>query len=215
MLDLIERTLPFLGQAVLVTLLLGISSFLIGSVVGLGIALARLSGFRVLRYLAVGYVSVVRGTPLLIQLLLIYYGLPQVGVVISPIPAAIAALSLNGSAYLSENFRAGVLSVHRGQREAAHSLSMTYTQTMRRIVLPQATRIALPPVGSRFIAIMKDTSLASVVTVFELTRLANMVGAATFRFIEMFVIVAVVYWAINATFSAGQEVLERRLARPY
>lgn len=215
MLELIERTLPFLGQAVLVTLLLGVSSFLIGSVLGLGIALARLSGVRVLRYLAVGYVSVVRGTPLLIQLLLIYYGLPQLGVVISPIPAAIAALSLNGSAYLSENFRAGVLSVHRGQREAAHSLSMTYAQTMRRIVLPQATRIALPPVGSRFIAIMKDTSLASVVTVFELTRLANMVAASTFRYIEMFVIVAVVYWAINATFSAGQEVLERRLARPY
>lgn len=213
--DLIERTLPFLGQAVLITLFLGISSFAIGSVIGLFVALARLSRWRVLRYLAVAYVSIVRGTPLLIQILLIYFGLPQLGFVIAPIPAAIAALSLNGSAYLSENFRAGVISVDRGQYEAGHSLSMTYTQSLRRVILPQAVRIALPPVGSRFIAIMKDTSLASVITVFELTRLANMIGSATFRYIEMFLIAAFVYWVINATFSAGQEMLERRLARPY
>lgn len=213
--DLIERTLPLLGPAVATTLLLGITSFVIGCVVGLAVALARLSGFRVLRYLAVGYVSVVRGTPLLIQMLLIYFGLPQVGIVISPIVAAVAALSLNGSAYLAENFRAGVLAVPGGQREAAHSLSLTYGQTMRRVVLPQAVRYALPPVGSRFIAIMKDTSLASVITVAEVTRLSNQVGSATFRYIEMFAIAAFVYWVINATFSAGQEVLERRLARPY
>jgi cystine transport system permease protein len=215
MVDLIERMLPLLWPATRNTLLLGITSFAIGSVIGLGIALARLSGIRVVRYFAVGYVSIVRGTPLLIQILLIYFGLPQLGIVISPIPAAIAALSLNGSAYLSENFRAGVLSVHRGQREAAHSLSMTYTQTMRRVILPQATRIALPPVGSRFIAIMKDTSLASVITVFDLTRLANMEGSATFMYIEAFAVIAFVYWVINATFSVGQEMLERRLARPY
>lgn len=213
--DLIERTLPLLPQAVLITLFLGVTSFAIGSVIGLGVTLARLSRIRPLRYLAVGYVSVVRGTPLLIQLLLIYFGLPQLGIIISPIPAAIAALALNGSAYLSENFRAGVLSVHRGQREAAHSLSMTYAQSMRRVILPQAARIALPPVGSRFIAIMKDTSLASVITVAELTRLANQIGSATFRYIEMFIIIAFVYWVINATFSVGQEALERRLARPY
>lgn len=213
--DLIDRTLPFLAQATALTLVLGISSFAIGCVVGLGVTLARLSGYRALRYLAVGYVSIVRGTPLLIQILLIYFGLPQLGVIVSPVLAAIIALSLNGSAYLSENFRAGILGVPRGQSEAAHSLSMGYTQTLRRVILPQATRIALPPVGSRFIAIMKDTSLASVITVYELTRLANQVGSATFRYIEMFVLIAAVYWAINATFSAGQELLERRLARPY
>jgi len=213
--DLIARALPLMGQAVLITLFLGITSFLIGSVIGLCVTLARLSVHRILRYVAIGYVSVVRGTPLLIQILLIYFGLPQLGLVIAPIPAAIAALSINGSAYLSENFRAGVLSVNRGQREAAHSLSMSYTQSLRRVILPQAIRIAVPPVGSRFIAIMKDTSLASVITVFELTRLANMIGSATFRYMEMFLIVAFVCWLINAIFSAGQEVLERRLARPY
>ena len=164
--DLIERALPFMGQAVLITLFLGISSFLIGSVIGLCVTLARLSVHRILRYLAIGYVSVVRGTPLLIQILLIYFGLPQLGLTIAPIPAAIAALSINGSAYLSENFRAGVLSVNRGQREAAHSLSMSYTQSLRRVILPQAIRIAVPPVGSRFIAIMK----LSLIHISEPTR---------------------------------------------
>lgn len=213
--DLIARVLPLLGQAVLITLFLGVTSFAIGCVIGVAVALARLSTNRFARYLAVAYVSVVRGTPLLIQLLLIYFGLPQLGLVLAPIPAAITALSINGAAYLSENFRAGVLAVDRGQHEAAHSLSMTYGQSLRRVVLPQAARIAVPPVGSRFIAIMKDTSLASVITVVELTRVANTVGSSTFRYIEAFLVVAVVYWLINSVFSVGQEVLERRLARPY
>lgn len=213
--ELIERTLPFLAQATAMTLLLGVSSFIVGSIVGLGITLARLSKIRPLRMFAKVYVSIVRGTPLLIQILLIYFGLPQVGVVLSPVVAAMIALSLNGSSYLSENFRAGILAIPRGQGEAATSLGLTYTQSLRRIVLPQAIRIALPPVGSRFIALMKDTSLASVITVFELTRLANLVGSATFQYIEMFALIAAVYWAINAMFSLGQDALERRLARPY
>ncbi|MGH3927696.1 MAG: amino acid ABC transporter permease, partial [Pseudonocardiaceae bacterium] len=184
-------------------------------VLGLVGALARMSARRPLRYLAVAYVSIVRGTPLLVQILLIYFGLPQLGIVVEPIPSAIAALSLNVGAYLTEDFRAGVLSVERGQREAAHTLSMTYPQALRRVILPQAVRIALPPVGNRLIALMKDTSLASIITVVELTRVANAVGSATFRYVEMFIIVAAVYWLINALLSAGQEGLERRLARPY
>ncbi|MGH8905976.1 MAG: amino acid ABC transporter permease [Egibacteraceae bacterium] len=213
--SLISRALPLLGQAVVITLLLGLSSFAIGSVLGLVGALARMSARRPLRYLAVAYVSIVRGTPLLVQILLIYFGLPQLGIVVEPIPSAIAALSLNAGAYLTEDFRAGVLSVERGQREAAHALSMTYPQALRRVILPQAVRIALPPVGNRLIALMKDTSLASIITVVELTRVANAVGSATFRYVEMFIIVAAVYWLINALLSAGQEGLERRLARPY
>lgn len=213
--DLVERALPLLGEATLITLFLGLTSFAIGTVIGLIVALGRLSSKRLLRYLATSYVSIFRGTPLLVQILLIYFGLPQLGIVIDPVPSALTAFSLNVAAYLSENFRAGVLSVDRGQREAAHALSMSYVQALRRIVLPQAVRIALPPVGNRFIALMKDTSLASTITVVELTRVANLVGSATFRYVEMFIIVAIVYWLINTTFSAGQEVLERRLARPY
>lgn len=212
---LLERALPQLLEGVRITLLLGVASFAIGAVLGLALALARVGSIRPLRLFAVGYVSVFRGTPLLVQILLIYFGLPQLGLTIEAIPAAILALSLNAASYLSENFRAGLLGVDQGQREAAASLGMGYGQALRRVILPQAVRIALPGVGNRLIALMKDTSLASVVTVVELTRVAERVGSATFRYMEMFLIVAAIYWAVNTVLSVGQEALERRLARAY
>jgi cystine transport system permease protein len=213
--DLIGRSLPLLIQGLGITLLLGLTSFALGAVLGLGIALARISTNAWLRSLAVVYVSVFRGTPMLVQILLIYFGLPQIGITLEPIPSAIAALSLNAASYLSENFRSGILGVEKGQREAASAIGMSYVQALRRIILPQALRIATPTVGNRFIALMKDTSLASVVTVVELTRVAERVGSAPFRYIEMFVIVALVYWLVNTVLSVGQETLERRLARAY
>lgn len=213
--DLLPRAFPLLVQATSVTLFLGIASFCVALVLGLTVALARTSVIRPFRWIAIAYVSVVRGTPMLVQLLLVYFGLPQFGITLEPIPSAIIALSLNGSSYLSENFRSGILGVERGQREAAYSIGMTYWQALRRIILPQAVRIAIPGIGNRFIAMMKDTSLASVVTVVELTRVAERVGSSTFRYMEMFVIVAVVYWLINNVLSAGQESLERRMSRAY
>lgn len=213
--SLLERALPQLVEGVRITLLLGITSFVIGAALGLVVALGRVSTSRPLRLLAVTYVSVFRSTPLLVQILLIYFGLPQLGVTIEAIPAAILALSLNAASYLSENFRAGILGVDQGQREAASSLGMGYGQALRRVILPQAARIALPGVGNRLIALMKDTSLASVVTVVELTRVAERVGSATFQYMEMFIIVAAIYWAVNTVLSVGQEALERRLARAY
>ncbi len=213
--DLLDRVLPLLDRALATTLFLGLSSFVIGSILGLFLALARLSTLRPLRIFAVAYVSVFRGTPLLVQILLVYFGLPQLGVVLEPIPSATLALSLNAAAYLSENFRSGILAVEKGQREAASALGMTPGQALRRVVLPQAVRVAIPAVGNRLVALMKDTSLASVVTVVELTRLAEQVGSATFRYMEMFVIVAIVYWIINNLLAVGQALLERRLARAY
>jgi len=213
--DLLNRALPLLGQGLVVTVTLGLTSFAIGCVLGLAVALARLSSVKPLRLVAVAFVSVFRGTPMLVQIMLIYFGLPQLGLVIEPIPSAILALSLNAASYLSENFRAGIVAVERGQREAAFALGMSYAQSLRRIILPQAFRIAVPPVGNRFIALMKDTSLASVVTVVELTRVAERVGSSTFRYMEMFIIVAIVYWLVNTVLSIGQEALERRLARAY
>lgn len=213
--DLVNRALPLLAQGLVITVTLGVTSFAIGSVLGLAVALARLSTFGPLRLAAVAFVSVFRGTPMLVQIMLIYFGLPQLGLVIEPIPSAILALSLNAASYLSENFRAGIVAVERGQREAAFALGMSYAQSLRRIILPQAFRIAVPPVGNRFIALMKDTSLASVVTVVELTRVAERVGSSTFRYMEMFIIVAIVYWLVNSVLSLGQEALERRLARAY
>ncbi|MDQ3695821.1 MAG: amino acid ABC transporter permease [Chloroflexota bacterium] len=213
--DLLARAAPLLVDALLMTLFLGVTSFLIGCVIGLGVALARLFGGPPLRALAVGYVSIVRGTPLLIQLLLIYFGLPQFGIILEPIPAALIALSLHAGAYLAENFRSGILAVDKGQWEAAYSLGMPFWRAFQRIALPQAARVATPPVGSRFIALIKDTSLASVVTVVELTSVAESIGSSTFRYMEMFVIVAVIYWLVNSALSLGQEVLERRMARAY
>ena len=213
--NLLARAFPLLIDALGMTIFLGVTSFLIGSVIGMTVALARLFGGPVLRAIAIGYVSIWRGTPLLIQLLLVYFGLPQFGIILQPVPASIIALSLHAGAYLAENFRAGILSVDKGQWEAAYSLGMPFPRAFRRVAFPQAARVAIPPVGSRFIALMKDTSLASVVTVVELTAVAESIGSSTFRYLEMFAIVAMIYWAINSLLSLGQEVLERRLARAY
>jgi cystine transport system permease protein len=213
--DLLTNSLPLVLQGLTSTLLLGVVSFILGSALGALIALARISGVQMLRGAAIVYVSIFRGTPLLIQILLIYFGLPQIGIRLEPVPSAILALTLFSAAYLSENFRGGILGVDAGQWEAANSMGMPYWRTMRRIVFPQAIRIATPAVGSRFIALMKDTSLASVVTVVELTRVAESIGSSTFRYMEAFFVIGAVYWVINTLLSAGQGVLERRMGRAY
>jgi L-cystine transport system permease protein len=213
--DLFLRAYPFLLEGLLVTVLLGVTSFTFGSTIGLGVALARLSGIAPLRTVAIAYLSVFRGTPMLVQILLVYFGLPQFGITLEPIPSAIIALSLNVGSYQSENFRSGILGVDKGQREAAFSIGMTGWQALRRIIFPQALRIAAPTIGNRFIALMKDTSLASVVTVVELTRIAERIGSSTFRYMEMFILVAAVYWMLNSLLSLGQAAIERRLAKAY
>ncbi|HZG20984.1 amino acid ABC transporter permease [Herbaspirillum sp. BH-1] len=215
MVDLFLRALPLLEKAVLVTLGLGLGSFLLGSALGMLIALARISDWRPLRWLAFAYVSIFRGTPLLIQILLIYFGLPNYGITIDPIPAALLALTLFSAAYLSENFRSGINAVDRGQWEAAWSMGMGYWKTLLRVILPQGLRIAIPPLGSRLIALMKDTSLASTVTVVELTRVADQLGATTFRYMDMFIIVGTIYWIINQLLTLLQTWLEETLSRRY
>lgn len=215
MIDLFVRALPLLEQAVVVTIGLGTGSFVLGSALGMLIALARISDVRPLRWLAFAYVSVFRGTPLLIQILLIYFGLPNYGITIDPIPAALLALTLFSAAYLSENFRSGINAVDRGQWEAAWAMGMGYWKTLLRVILPQGLRIAIPPVGSRLIALMKDTSLASTVTVVELTRVADQLGATTFRYMDMFIIVGTIYWLINQLLTLLQTWLEEKLSRRY
>jgi L-cystine transport system permease protein len=213
--ELFQRAAPLLGPALLMTLFLGLTSFVSGCVLGMLIALARISSIRPLRWFAFAYVSIFRGTPLLIQILLIYFGLPTYGIVVGPVTAALVALTLFAAAYLSENFRSGISGVDRGQWEAAWSMGMSYTRTMRRIVLPQALRIAIPPLGSRLIALMKDTSLASTITVVEMTRVADQIGATTFRYMEMFVMVGAIYWIINQFLTILQTLLEAHLSRRY
>lgn len=211
--ELFLRSLPLLQQAVVMTLGLGLGAFVLGGLLGMAIALLRLSKLRILRSLAFAYVSVFRGTPLLVQILLIYFGLPHYGIVLSPIPSALLALTLFSAAYLSEIFRAGISSVDSGQWEAAESMSMGYWTCLQRIILPQAFRIALPPMGSRLIALIKDTSLASTITVMEMTRVAEQVGAATFRYMEMFLMIGAIYWVINQVLTILQTWLEGRWTR--
>lgn len=215
MLELFMRALPLLKSALLMTVMLASVSFVLGSVLGLLIAFARISRFRALRYLAFCYVSVFRGTPLLVQMLLVYFGLPSIGIALDPVSSALTALTLFSASYLSENFRAGILAVDRGQWEAALSMGMGYWSAMKRIILPQGLVIAIPTVGSRLIALVKDTSLASTVTVVELTRVADQVGATTFRYMEMFLMVGLIYWAINQLLTILQTYLEDRFAGRY
>jgi len=213
MYELFLRALPMLQQAIVMTLGLGFSAFILGSVLGMSIALMRNSSLRLLRIIAFSYVSIFRGTPLLVQILLIYFGLPRLGIALNPVPAALTALTLFSASYLSENFRSGINSVDKGQWEACHSMGMGYFTCLKRIILPQAFRIALPPLGSRLIALMKDTSLASTVTVMELTRVAEQVGATTFLYMEMFLMVGCIYWIINQILTIVQIWLEGYLTR--
>jgi cystine transport system permease protein len=215
MLELFMRSLPLLKSAVLMTVFLGLTSFVLGSTLGLLVALARTSSIRMLRGIAFAYVSIFRGTPLLVQILLIYFGLPRYGITLDPVPAALLALTLFSAAYLSENFRSGINAVDKGQWEASMSLGMGYWKAMSRVILPQGLRIAIPPVGSRMIALIKDTSLASVITVVELTRVADQVGASTFRYMEMFLMIGLIYWVINQILTIAQTILEGRISRRY
>jgi len=213
MLELFMRALPMLQQAIVITLELAAGAFVLGTTFGLLIAFARNARLAPVRWFSYFYVSVFRGTPLLVQLLLIYFGLPQFGIVMDPIWAALLALTLFETAYISEDFRSGINGVDRGQWEAAMSMDMSYWTTIRRIILPQALRVATPSLGSRLITLVKNTSLASTVTVVELTRVAEQIGSSTFRYMEMFLIVGAIYWIINQVLTIIQTWLEVRLSR--
>lgn len=213
--DLLGANLPLLLKAMGMTLMLGVVSFVIGCALGAVIALARLAPMRSVRIVAWCYVSLFRGTPLLIQVFLIYFGLPQLGVQIPPIQSAILAFSLYAAAYLSEHFRAAITGVDKGQWEAASSLGMSYPRLLRRVIVPQAVRLATPSGGGQFIHLIKDTSLASVITVVELTQAAQRVGTASFEYMQAFLVAALAYLIINTTLTIGQGLLERRMERAY
>ncbi|MFC7495191.1 MULTISPECIES: ABC transporter substrate-binding protein/permease [unclassified Nocardioides] len=192
---------------------LTIASFAIGLVLAVAAALARLSSIRVLDWIARGYISIIRGTPLLVQLFIVFYGLPEIGIDLDPYPAAITALSLNVGGYAAEVVRAAILSVPRGQYEAATVIGMDYWQSMRRIVLPQAARIAVPPLSNTLLSLIKDTALASLVLVPELFREAQTTAGLTTEFLPLFIMAAVYFWVVCYLVSLAQGPLERRLSR--
>lgn len=204
---------PLLEGALRGTIPLTIISFAVGLVIALLVALARLSRVRVVSWLARAYISVIRGTPLLVQLFLIFYALPSLGVVIDPFPSAIIAFSLNVGGYAAETIRAAILSVPRAQWEAAATIGLSPTLTLRRVVLPQALRVSVPPLSNTFISLVKDTSLASTIMVTELLRKAQEIAAPTYEFMALYSLAAVIYWLICLVLSSVQGRLERRLDR--
>jgi len=212
--ELIWRNLwPMLQATLEKTIPLTLISFVVGLVIALLVALARISKITVLSLLARGYISIIRGTPLLVQLFIIFYALPQLNIVIDPFPAAVIAFSLNVGGYAAEVIRAAILSIQKGQWEAAETIGMGYTTTLQRIVLPQAARTAVPPLSHTLISLVKDTSLASTILVTELLRVAQLAAAPTFDFFALYGVAAVYYWIICLALSSVQNRVEARLER--
>lgn len=204
---------PLLSGAVRGTIPLALVSFAVGLVLALLVALARLSRNRLLAGVARVYISLIRGTPLLVQLFIIFYALPSLGVVIDPFPSAVVAFSLNVGGYAAETIRAAILSVPKGQWEAAATIGLDHRLTLQRVVLPQAVRVAVPPLSNTFISLVKDTSLASTIMVTELLRKAQEIAAPTYEFMTLYSLAAVIYWLICLVLSTAQARLERRLDR--
>ena len=211
---LVARSAPtiVLG-AVRGTIPLALLSFAVGMVIAVGVALLRLSRNPVARSVGRAYVSVVRGTPLLVQLFVIFYGLPSIGLVINPWPSAVIAFALNVGGYAAEIVRAAILSVPQGQWEAAYVIGMSHRRALGRIILPQAARVSVPPLSNTFISLVKDTSLASLILVTELFREAQKIAAFSSEFMLLYLEAALVYWLICLVLSAGQSRLETRLER--
>ncbi|MFC3073751.1 amino acid ABC transporter permease [Shinella pollutisoli] len=210
----IAKKIGFLiSQGVVTTLYISAISIVIATVIALAGAIAKLSKNGVVYGLATFYTSLFRGLPLLMQIYIIYLGLPQVGYVISAVPAGILALSLCYGAYMTEIFRAGIQSIARGQTEGATALGLSPSQTMALVILPQAMRVIIPPTGNQFIAMLKDSSLVSVVGVWEIMYLARTQGQTEFRHIEMLITASMIYWILSIGLEFVQARIEERFGR--
>ena len=209
--NLVVNSFPLLLIGAGVTIQITVLSTAIGFVIGLIVGVARISNLRVLRMLAEVYVEFFRGTPLLVQIFLFYFALPVItGQRIDPFIAAISACGINSGAYVAEIFRAGIQFVDAGQMEAGRSLGMTWIQTMRYIIVPQAFKRVIPPLGNEFIAMLKDSSLVSVIGFEELTRRGQLIIAKTYGSFEIWMSVAVIYLVMTLTISRFVAYLERR-----
>ncbi|NEI73601.1 ABC transporter permease subunit [Rhizobium lusitanum] len=205
--------LPDLFAGALVTLRIAALAFALALALGLAVAVARLSGGRLLRTLAGSYVEVFRGTPLLTQMLIVYFSLASLGLTFTAFTAAVIAITLNSGAYLSEIFRAGILSIDHGQREASLSIGMREPQVLFYIVLPQAFRVMIPPIAHYAVITLKSTSLASAITAPELMMQAHSLSSEYFRPTEIYGVAALFYVAIAYPLSIMAHLLEKRLSK--
>ncbi|MBB5179530.1 cystine transport system permease protein [Planomicrobium koreense] len=205
--------LPLIEGMIQYTIPLSFIAFVLGLAIAVLTALARISTIKIFQVIARVYVSIIRGTPLLVQLFILFYGLPTIGVVIDPFPAAIIGFSLNVGAYASEVIRAAILSIPKGQWEAANTIGMSYAQSLRRVILPQAARVSIPPLSNTFISLIKDTSLASLILVTEMFRVAQQIAATNYEFLLLYGQAALIYWLVCFLLSLGQGRLENRFDR--
>ena len=209
--DLILNSLPLLGIGALVTIEITAVAVTCGVLIGLFVGIAELSRYKALRLPAKVYVDFIRGTPLLVQIFIIYFALPTVlGMRIEPFIAAVTACSINSGAYVAEIFRSGIQSIDKGQTEAGRSLGLTWSQTMRDIIIPQAFRRSIPQLGNEFIAMLKDSSLVSVIGFEELTRKGQLIIASTYGSLEIWTAVAVIYLVMTLSISQLVAFLEKK-----
>ena len=211
--DLVVNSFPLLLLGAGVTIKITAMSVAVGVIIGLFVGIARICRIKPLEWLAAVYVDFFRGTPLLVQIFLVYFALPVItGQRIDPYIAAIGACGINSGAYVAEIFRAGIQSIDNGQMEAGRSSGMTWVQTMRYIIVPQAFKRVIPPLGNEFIALLKDSSLVSVIGFEELTRRGPLIIATTYGSLEIWISVAIVYLVMTLTISRFVAYLEKRFA---
>ena len=216
---------PMLEGLVKFSIPITLVTFLLGLVIALLTALMRISTSRILRGIARFYISIIRGTPMIVQLFIIFYGIPELGRLLTnnsenqwtlaPVIAAIIGLSLNVGAYASEIIRGGIMSIPKGQTEAAYSIGMNYRQTIQRIILPQAIRVSVPALGNTFLSLIKDTSLLGFILVAEMFRKAQEVASTTYEYLTIYLLVALMYWVVCFIISIAQNFFESYLERGY
>lgn len=204
--------LPHLLSAAKLAIVCTLLGEFFGIIIGLFVSLARISHLRFLKILASFYVNLFRGTPLLVQLMFIYYALPYIDINLPPVIAGVIGLSLNSGAYVSEIFRAGIQSIPKGQMEAARSLGMSYGQAMRFVIIPQAFRIVIPPLTNEFVALLKDSSLLYVIQVPEIAYRMRSLAAASFN-ATSYVVAALIYLALTIPLTRFADFMEKRLSR--
>jgi len=208
--DLFVKILPELLRGAAITVQLTAFSVAIGTLIGLFMGMARISHYKIFSVPSAVYVEFIRGTPLLVQIMIVYYGLPALGLNLDQYTSGILALSINSGAYIAEIFKAGIKSIKKGQTESSISLGLNYMQTMRYVILPQATRNILPALGNEFIALLKDSSLVSVIAISELLRRGMIVYSRTYDAWTPLLGVALIYLCITIPLSRAVQYIEKR-----
>ena len=213
MFDFLPKYYTTYIDATVTTLKVSLIALLIGLLLGIVICLAKISTIKVLNVLATIYVEVIRNTPILVQIMIIYFALPEVGISFTPFMSAIIALSINSGAYVSEIFRSGILAIDKGQMEAGRSLGLSFFQTMKFIILPQALKNSLPALGNEFISLVKESSIVYFVGVADIMFAANTVKNATYETFGPYLIAAAIYFIITSVLSFLVKRLEKKLAK--